>query len=187
MIAANLVALVQESMALMAIARNATHIMRERRENSRKAAMNEEDDLGYNNKHGMQLHFQHEFPICIVSPNIQQHWTKQRKRNKTHQGFISAVFNSLQVSKRILMPCHILLIRKSSRKFDEDNLVAAFKWVKDAIANHFIPGLQPGRADGDKRLTWEYAQEYRHSKEGRAIQVCIYCAQESANALEDHK
>jgi hypothetical protein len=27
------------------------------------------------------------------------------------------------------------------------------------IADQILPGLAAGRADGDKRMTWEYAQE----------------------------
>lgn len=58
------------------------------------------------------------------------------------------------------LPCHVKMIRIAPRFLDKDeNLPMAFKYLKDAIADYFIPGLQPGRADDDDRITWEYGQE----------------------------
>ena len=56
-------------------------------------------------------------------------------------------------------PCTIKLIRIAPRKYDSDNLVGGFKYVKDAIAEYIHPNLAIGRADDDPNLHWEYAQE----------------------------
>jgi hypothetical protein len=42
---------------------------------------------------------------------------------------------------------------------DFDNLVPSFKFIRDEIANALIPGLLPGRADDDARLSWGYDQQ----------------------------
>ncbi len=46
----------------------------------------------------------------------------------------------------------------------------AFKYVADAIADQLIPGLRPGMADDDPRITWEYAQE-KAKKLGVRIEI----------------
>jgi hypothetical protein len=57
------------------------------------------------------------------------------------------------------LPCHIVLTRIGKKKLDSDNLPMSMKWVRDAVADQLIPGLLPGRADDDSRITWDYAQE----------------------------
>lgn len=61
--------------------------------------------------------------------------------------------------KQVKLPCKIGLTRLSTRKLDDDNLVGAFKWIRDEIADCLIPGQAKGRADGDQRLSWEYRQQ----------------------------
>ena len=58
----------------------------------------------------------------------------------------------------VALPCEVTLTRLSPRKLDDDNLVGAFKWIRDAISEHFLPGLRPGRADDNPGFTWKYAQ-----------------------------
>lgn len=60
--------------------------------------------------------------------------------------------------KKIKLPCTVKLIRQSPRKLDTDNLPVSMKYIRDAIADHLIPGLAPGRADDDQRLNWQYEQ-----------------------------
>jgi hypothetical protein len=35
----------------------------------------------------------------------------------------------------------------------------SMKWIEDAVCDLLVPGLAPGRADGDKRITTQYKQE----------------------------
>jgi hypothetical protein len=46
-----------------------------------------------------------------------------------------------------------------SRYLDDDNLISAFKTVRDTIADWLTPGLAPGQADNNKGLTWHCQQE----------------------------
>ncbi len=96
--------------------------------------------------------------------NISDHWTMKRKRKLKYQ---QAVAYSLRtMDKRPDLPCTVKLIRIAPRKLDDDdNLRTAFKAIKDCIADYLIPGLAPGRADGDERIKWEYHQEKGNAKE----------------------
>lgn len=51
------------------------------------------------------------------------------------------------------------MIRSGPRKLDYDNMVYAFKGIRDAVADLMLPGLAEGKADGDERLEWAYNQE----------------------------
>ncbi len=62
------------------------------------------------------------------------------------------------------LPCRILLTRFSPLQYDDDNIVSAFKYVRDAISEYILGEIdqkkyKPGRADNDNRISWEYAQE----------------------------
>lgn len=57
------------------------------------------------------------------------------------------------------LPCHIRLIRLSPRRLDSDNLVMAFKAIRDCIAAILIPGKAAGRADDSPLISWSYGQE----------------------------
>ncbi len=59
----------------------------------------------------------------------------------------------------------IFLTRIAPRALDFDNLVYAFKHIRDVIADTLLPGLAAGRADDDKRLQWQYCQEKGRPKE----------------------
>lgn len=91
-------------------------------------------------------------PIILVSPNKVEHWSFRHSRNKK----IKKLLSSLEIPD--YLPCRVLIKRHSTRFFDDDNFVAACKGVRDAVADRLIPGLAPGRADGDTRITWEYVQ-----------------------------
>ena len=113
-------------------------------------------------------------PIRLISElNNFDHWAKKRKRKKENCFFISSFFNVSTQGRNITLPCKIILTRLAPKVLDYDNLVAAFKGIRDCIADKIIPGLAPGRADGDPRLNWEYQQKETYNRE-YAVQVQIY-------------
>ena len=61
--------------------------------------------------------------------------------------------------RSVALPCRICLTRIGLRPLDFDNLVYSFKYIRDEVADLIIPGLARGRADGDKRIEWDYKQE----------------------------
>lgn len=95
-------------------------------------------------------------PIRLESPNKQLHWrTKDRKNKEINK---SILYTLPREWKNVNLPCTITLIRIAPRGLDSDNLAFAFKGIRDFMADLFVPGLAPGRADGDSRLEWEYDQ-----------------------------
>lgn len=104
------------------------------------------------------LVYSRTIPIKIESElNTREHWHKKAKRHTMQK---MAVSSFLKVDRpNIKPPCTIKLTRIAPRKYDSDNLVGGFKYVKDAVAEYFHPNLAMGRADDDPTLKWEYAQE----------------------------
>jgi hypothetical protein len=107
-------------------------------------------------------------PKCILSwfipassvseANRSEHWTKRYKRNKQQKAWIYALFKTHMPN--LELPVTVRLTRFSKKKLDEhDNLPMSMKYFCDAIADRLIPGLRPGIADSDPRITWKYAQE----------------------------
>lgn len=102
-------------------------------------------------------------PIRTVSEaNCSEHWTKKNKRHHLQKDWIKLYFKK---QKNIpSLPLTIKLTRLAKKTLDaDDNLRMSFKWIKDYIADCLIPGLAPGQADDDKRLTWQYEQEIAKS------------------------
>ena len=96
-------------------------------------------------------------PLHTVSEmNIKEHWAKSHSRHKEQKKMIFLSLHCYEIPRTL--PVTITMTRLSSRFLDDDNLQGAFKYVRDAIAEHFIPGLAVGRADDDKRITWKYSQ-----------------------------
>src|SRR5690349_7662272 len=93
--------------------------------------------------------------LQLVTPNSKEHWSKTMKRNKPF-GFYIRYHNEMIPFPK--PPCTVTIKRQCARFFDEDNYIYACKGLRDAIADVLIPGRQPGRADGDKRITWIYKQ-----------------------------
>jgi hypothetical protein len=83
--------------------------------------------------------------------------TKKEHRHKTQKKWITIAFH--QDKPIITLPCYVKLTRVAPRHLDGDNLQVAMKWLRDSIADHIIPGLAVGRADGDERIIWQYDQE----------------------------
>ncbi len=95
-------------------------------------------------------------PIKIETEgNKIEHWSKKYLRRKKLKTAIRAFVNGTMIRP----PCIVVLTRIAPRKLDkEDNLPAAMKWAKDAVAEILIPGLVPGRADEDNRIEWRFDQ-----------------------------
>jgi len=98
-------------------------------------------------------------PIRTVSEaNIHEYWKKSWRRHEKQKNDIQFIWQSQKPN--VVLPCTVTFTRLSMKELDEDdNLRMAFKSIKDKVAALLIPGLAPGRADGDKRITWKYAQE----------------------------
>lgn len=99
-----------------------------------------------------------DIPIRTVSEmNRSEHWAIKSKRHKSQKRAIKTVMK--KDIENVKLPCHIKLTRKSSRVLDFDNLCCSQKYVLDSICDMLIPGLAPGRADGDPRISVSYFQE----------------------------
>lgn len=60
---------------------------------------------------------------------------------------------------KITPPCKVIITRIAPRMLDTiDNLPMSVKFVIDTVADMLIPGLKPGRADGDSRVKFEIQQ-----------------------------
>lgn len=95
-------------------------------------------------------------PLRLESvSNVSKHWTAQSKeKNK-----IKRAIKFIMCTSQIKPPCKVILTRVAPRALDaEDNLPMALKTPKDAVADVICPGLAPGRADGNKNITWEFSQ-----------------------------
>ena len=98
-------------------------------------------------------------PIKIESvSNKREHWSKSHSR-AVKQAFAVRLMLKSKI-KEVPLPVVVTLTRIAPRKLDFDNLVGGgFKKIRDTVADLLIPGLRPGQADGDPRITWCYAQE----------------------------
>lgn len=102
-------------------------------------------------------------PIRIESEaNKKEHWSKTSGRHKRHR----LAIRYIMLHTKMEPPCEVILTRIAPRMLDEeDNLPASLKHSKDVVADILIKGLAPGRADGDKRITWKLKQEKGKPKE----------------------
>jgi hypothetical protein len=116
-------------------------------------------------------------PIRLQSPNVKEHWTKTHKRNKRISqviGFslrtnseVSRFASNIDIGiflagfrKNEAMGFKIkITLVKLGRMFDYDNMVYAFKPVRDSICSFFFPDLAPGQADCQKCFDILYLQE----------------------------
>lgn len=110
-------------------------------------------------------------PIKTVSEaNMAEHWTKKSKRHRQQQFFVKQLF--VKEFNKIPIPCHIKLVRLSPRMLDSDNLVFAFKWIRDEVSENLFLEKRTfyvnkkgkiltlkGRQDSNSLVTWEYDQE----------------------------
>ena len=128
----------------------------------------------------------YQLPIETVSESNQsEHWAKKHARHKLQRLKIGIFWHSIG---SITLPCTIRLTRISPRLLDDDNLVSAFKHIRDCIADNIFPEATLGkrkrtdihctlygRADADHRIKWEYAQEKgrfsQEHKQGIKIEI----------------
>ena len=104
-----------------------------------------------------------KIPIRIVSEsNINDHWTDKHKRKKIQKTLIKWALRS-QLKPNL--PVVVTITRITPRALDFDNLHGGMKTAIDTIADWLIPGLAPGRADGDPRLEFKLEQRKGPPKE----------------------
>ena len=126
-----------------------------------------------------QIVYSKRLLLKLSSANILGHWSKRYALNKKHSAQVRA---QCQDIKKIELPCTIILTREAPKLMDYDNYVFSCKHVVDVIADLLIPGLAAGRADGDKRLKFEYEQVKRL---GKQYFVCIEVKKTFANILDE--
>jgi hypothetical protein len=95
--------------------------------------------------------------ICVVLPvhiiseaNQRHHWAVKAKRVASHRAITKALLAKHKPPPA--GPIKITLTRIAPRALDGDNLQSGFKATRDSVADWL------GIDDGDKRLTWLYAQ-----------------------------
>jgi predicted RNA-binding Zn ribbon-like protein len=100
-----------------------------------------------------------EIPTTLPSlANLREHPMARHRRAQKIKGDVALVvttrrgFDQVAAAVREL-GATIVLTRIAVRRYDRDNLAAAFKHVQDGIA----AALQVN--DGDRRLDWRYEQE----------------------------
>src|SRR5271168_12674 len=96
------------------------------------------------------------FRAKLESPNIKIIWQKKYLKDRHMRRDLRFL---LMQHNRPDLPCRITLKRCGKRKMDSDNVVTAFKHIRDEVADYLIPNLRPGQADGDPRIEWVYSQE----------------------------
>lgn len=102
-------------------------------------------------------------PVHVVSEsNMREHWRKAHIRHKAQKACVKWFMLSSRIPTDL--PCKITMTRLSSRNLDSDNLQTAFKYIRDAVSEHFITNKAPGRADDDPRFEWHYSQEKSSEK-----------------------
>ncbi len=84
--------------------------------------------------------------------NQREHWAKKASRAKRQRTQAWAELRGVQLPT-FIGSLRIKLTRIAPRVLDSDNLAAAFKATRDGIADWLRVD------DGDRRLTFEYAQE----------------------------
>ena len=78
----------------------------------------------------------------------------------------------LQPHKKPSLPCTITLTRIAPRELDFDNLGYSLKKSIDTVADWILPGMAPGRADGDDRMEFILKQKKGKLKE-YALEIAI--------------
>lgn len=127
-----------------------------------------------------------EIPMrTVIEANCSEHWTKRAHRHREQQRLIRLYWRQNGVGATL--PCQICLTRLAPRFCDSDNLLSAFKWIRDEISECLIPEKRSayitangkiqalkGRADDDKRIKWHYFQE---KSSMYAIRIEIECGE----------
>jgi len=81
--------------------------------------------------------------------NNRKHWRTVARRGKTEKAIATGILHAYRPPS---LPVSVTLTRVAPRAFDSDNLAAACKHVRDAVAAWL------GVDDADPRVAWSYAQ-----------------------------
>lgn len=94
-----------------------------------------------------------EIPLRTVSEaNAHAHWRTRWARTRAQR--LATGLSLARTGVRASAPANVVLTRMApSTGLDSDNLVSAFKAVRDAVAEWL------GVDDRDTRVTWQYRQE----------------------------
>lgn len=113
-----------------------------------------------------------EVPVKLISEaNTSDHWTVHMRRKHNVQKQLQLALNAKLGHRSLTTPAKVVLTR-IGKKLDDDNLLGAFKSVRDKIADAIIPGKRPGRADDSPLIEWEYKQEPRKGRlEGFIVEI----------------
>jgi hypothetical protein len=99
-------------------------------------------------------------PIQIPSlANMRTHHMALWRLKKGQQEAVALACRAPFAAARVRAPCIVTLVRIGPKPLDGDNLQAACKAVRDAIAK--LLDID----DGDVRIEWRYQQERRGPKD----------------------
>ena len=96
-----------------------------------------------------------DLPIRTVSEtNQREHWAIKARRVKSQRDAIVLALCTLKEMRTVRKWDHwfVLFVRVSPRKLDDDNLVSAFKAIRDQIAHEL------GVNDGSPQINFSYKQ-----------------------------
>jgi len=100
----------------------------------------------------------------VSEANSTEYWRTKNKRHSAQKTHVNVAFYNDRFE--CPLPCIVKITRIAPRKLDDqDNLRIAVKWIVDQIAVNLTKVVTPGRADDDKRITWQYCQEKRGVRE----------------------
>jgi hypothetical protein len=94
-----------------------------------------------------------DLPLRLVNPtNARGHWAKGARRAKKQREAVALAWRCYARGIQLELPVTVWLTRTGPRVMDTDGNVAAFKHVRDQVAE------QLGADDGDPRIAWNYGQ-----------------------------
>ncbi len=126
-------------------------------------------------------------PIRLQTPNIKEHWTKTYKRNKRMKIAVGYLLRTNPDLSRIAQDIGVstsgwfkdknsakgfkikVTFVKFGRAFDFDNMVDAFKPIRDVFCAFFFPNTKLGQADSLDCFDIHYLQQ----KGGSGIKIII--------------
>lgn len=96
------------------------------------------------------MNFAFEVPIKAQSTaNLREHWAAKYKRVDAQKRAVAVKFPRKELHPLL----NVKLVRVSPRELDDDNLRAALKSVRDAVA------IRLGVDDRSPLVAWDYGQE----------------------------
>lgn len=102
------------------------------------------------------------FKLHSLNAQFTMHHKKRHSKNQEQRFILHAYLKTIE---RPSLPITVSMCRVAPLEFDYVNLVGSMKQIQDVLADWLIPGLAPGRADGDKRIKWEFLQRKGSPKE----------------------